>query len=103
MLHYGFILPDGTELSMDDEIRTHEQLSLKYIKDNYLTKDFRNSSCEDPTDFMVVEIGAIKVGNFARATSITVATPYFSDFIKSMVEEYGRCGYRVDRFFRKDY
>lgn len=101
MLYYGFILPDGTELTMDDTVRTHEQLSLKYIKDNYLNAQFRKSSCEDPTDFMVIEIGAIKVGNFASATSITVATPYYSEYIKSMVEEYGRHGYKIDRFHRR--
>ena len=103
MLYYGFILPDGTELEMTEGIRLHYDLALKYIKDNRYTKDFRQSSCEDPVDFMVVEVGAIKVGNFARATSITVSVPYHSDIIKAKVREYGRLGYRIDTLFRKNY
>lgn len=101
LLYYGFILPDGTELCMNDDIRTHEELSINYIKDNYLYKEYRDSSCTDPTDFMVIELGAIKVGNFANMSSITVAVPYYSDYIKSMVLEYGRKGYKIDRFFRR--
>lgn len=103
MLYYGFILPDGTELAMSEEVRLHQDLACKYIKENYLFSDFRKSSCEDMVDFMVVELGAIKVGNFASSTSITVCMPYYSDYIKSMVEEYGRKGYKIDRFFRKDF
>ena len=101
MLYYGFILPNGTELVPNDEIRTHEQLAEHYIKENYLYKDFRKSSCEDPVDFLVVDLGAIKVGNFAKATSITVAIPYYSDFIKEKVNEYACKGYRIDRFQRR--
>lgn len=103
MLYYGFILPDGTELEMTEDIRLHYDLALKYIKDNNYIRDFRKSSCEDPVDFMVVELGTIKIGNFARATSLTVAVPYFSDFVKEKVEEYGRKGYQIDCFFRKDF
>lgn len=101
LLYYGFVLPDGTELAMNDTVRLHEQLALEYIKANGLYAKFRKSSCEDPTDFMVIEVGAIKVGNFASATSITVATPYYSDYIKELVEEYGRRGYKIDRFHRR--
>lgn len=100
LLYYGFILPDGTELCMNDEIRTHEQLAIDYIKKNYYSKEYRKSSYEDPTDFLVIELGAIKVGNFANMSSITVAVPYYSDYIKLMVLEYGKKGYRIDRFFR---
>ena len=101
MLYYGFILPSGEELVMSEDIRTHEALAFAYIQKNRLMKEFRNSSCEDPVDFMVVEVGAIKVGNFANSTSITVSVPYYSDYIKSMVEMYGQKGYRIDRFFRR--
>lgn len=101
MLYYGFILPDGTELAMDDTVRTHEELAENYIKNNYLYRDFRKSSCEDPVDFLVVELGAIKVGNFAKATSVTVAIPYYSDYIKSKCEEYARIGFSIDKFRRR--
>lgn len=101
MLYYGFILPDGTELAMTEDIRLHQDLAYKYIKENCLFSDFRKSSCEDMVDFMVVELGAIKVGNFAKTTSITVAVPYYSDYIKTMVEQYGKDGFEIDRFFRK--
>lgn len=101
MLYYGFILPDGKELVMSEDIRTHELLAVNYIKENGYWKDYRNSSCEDPVDFMVIELGAIKVGNFASSTSITVSAPYYSDYIKSMVEMYSRKGYKVDHFFRR--
>lgn len=101
LLYYGFILPDGTELCMNDNVRTHEELSMNYIYNNHLYKEYRNSSCADPTDFMVIELGAIKVGNFANMSSITVAVPYYSDYIKHLVEEYGRRGYKIDRFFRR--
>ena len=101
MLYYGFILPDGTELTMSEKIRTHEDLAINYIEENRLMKDYRRSSCEDPVDYMVVELGAIKVGNFASSTSITVSVPFFSEYIKSMTEMYSKKGYRVDRFFRR--
>ncbi len=100
MLYYGFVLPDGTELTMNDNIRTHEELAENYIRTNNLYSDFRKSSCEDYVDFMVVEIGAIKVGNFAKATSITVSIPYHSDYIKSMCKEYAKIGFKVDKFRR---
>lgn len=101
MLYYGFILPDGTELVMSEEVRTHEALAINYIKENGYMKEFRRSSCEDPVDFVVIELGAIKVGNFANSTSITVSAPYYSEFIKSMVDMYASNGYRVDHFFRR--
>ena len=101
MLYYGFILPDGKELVMSDKIRTHEALALKYIKENGYAREYRCSSCEDPIDFLVIELGAIKVGNFASSTSITVSVPYYSEYIKSMVQMYSSEGYRVDRFFRR--
>lgn len=101
MLYYGFILPDGTELAMTENARLHQELAYNYIMENYLFSDFRKSSCEDMVDFMVIELGAIKVGNFAKATSITVAVPYYSDYIKTMVEQYGNYGFEIDRFFRK--
>ncbi len=101
LLYYGFILPDGTEFCMNDNVRTHEELSMNYINNNHIYKEYRNSSCADPTDFMVIELGAIKVGNFANMSSITVAVPYYLDYIKHLVEEYGRKGYKIDRFFRR--
>ena len=100
LLYYGFILPDGTELCMNDEIRTHEQLAIDYINKNYYSKEYRKLSYTDPTDFLVIELGAIKVGNFAKMSSITVAVPYYSDNVKHLAEEYGRKGYRIDRIFR---
>ena len=103
MLYYGFILPDGTELAMDDNIRTHEELAENYIKTNNLYKDFRESSCESPVDFLVLELGAIKIGNITGPISITVAIPYHSDFIKSMCEEYYKKGFRIDKFDRRNY
>ena len=100
LLYYGFILPDGTELCMNDKIRTHEKLAIDYIQNNYYSKEYRNSSYTDPTDFLVIELGAIKVGNFAKMSSITVAVPYYLDNVKHLVEEYGRKCYRIDRIFR---
>ena len=103
MLYYGFVLPDGTELVMDENIRTHEELSINFIKNNSeLSKEFRRSSL-DSVDFMVLKVGAIKVGNFARSNSITVAIPHHSELISELVIEYSRIGYKVDRIFMKDY
>ncbi len=100
MLYYGFILPDGSEIGMTDNCRLHETVALNYIKENYLFKEYRNSDMFDPVDFMVSYLGAIKVGNQATSTSITVSIPYFSDIIRKYVEQYRRLGYRIDLYKR---
>ena len=96
LLYYGFILQDGTELKMDSECRLHEELALKYIKEERLSSSFRKSPYSDPVDFMVLELGAIKVGNMAKSTTITVSRSWLTDRILSIIKKYKDQGYRVD-------
>lgn len=103
MLYYGFILPDGTELKMEGKISTHEKLAEKFIQDKGLQRDYKKSNSTTPIDYLVIDWGAIKVGNLSRSDTITVTCPYYSEIIETKVREYRENGYRIDRIFLKDY
>ena len=97
MIYYGFIMPDGTERPMTDDARLHGDLALKIIREEGYNKDFRKSDITDPVDFLVLEIGAIKVGNQAKSDSVTVKTPIYEPMIRGFVKLYQELGYRIDR------
>ena len=96
---YGFILRDGKELEAHS-IREHEQVAKEYVEKNYY-KDYIKSGYTDYTDYMVLKLGAIKVGNLANPRSITVALPYSSNLIREMCKALEEDGFYIDEVIRR--
>ena len=95
---YGFILRDGKELEAHS-IREHERVAKEYIEENY-HEDYIKSGYTDYTDYMVLKLGAIKVGNLANPKSITVAIPYFSSTVRKMCKVFEDDGFYIDEVKR---
>lgn len=55
----GFILPDGTIARKGTQ---HDDIAMEYICDANLQSQYDKSKYRDLSDFMVLELGAIKVG-----------------------------------------
>ena len=95
MLYYGFIMPDGSEYSNTPKKQLHMEIAIQIIKERYIN-DFLESEIMNPIDFLVIEVGAIKVGNRFKSSSITVRYLLENSLIRNFVELYESQGYRVD-------
>ena len=97
MITYGFILPNGTELPMK-RMDKHEDYAIEYIRNNNLMADYKSSEYNlNPIDFMVLALGAIKVGNWHDSKTILAKFPYFSKEVEHLVRYYELMGYTVER------
>ena len=91
----GFILPDGKIAKMGTQ---HDDIAMEYLNEHKLYDEYKNSKYSDLCDFMVLQMGAIKVGcnrGYERKVITYVAEQMTRDQWV-YIEYYQSKGYRLD-------
>ena len=91
----GFILPDGTIARKGTQ---HDDIAMEYICDYKLQAKYDRSKYNDLCDFMVYELGAIKVG-CNKGINPKIITFVESEMTREQwhyIEYYQNQGYRLD-------
>lgn len=92
----GFILPDGTVARKGTQ---HDDIAMEYISDHEMLSQYDRSKYQDLCDFMVYELGAIKVG-CNRGSNPKIITFVESEMNREQweyIRYYQEHGYRLDR------
>ena len=91
----GFILPDGTIARKGTQ---HDDIAMEYICDHKLQDKYDRSKYKDLCDFMVCELGAIKVG-CNKGSNPKIITFVESEMNRNQwhyIEYYQKQGYKLD-------
>ncbi len=59
----GFYLPNGNKYFQLETEKGHIEVAMRVINIENLSERFEKSKWNDPVDFLIFDIGAIKIGN----------------------------------------
>ena len=91
----GFILPDG---SVAKHGTHHDDVAMEYINEHHLFEKFAKSRYRDLCDFMIFEMGALKVGcNSGNPKVVTFHEELMTRDQWVYIQYYQVHGYRLDR------
>ena len=78
----GFIFPNGNVITPDYTL-SHESMASRYIRDNGLVEDYRNSTHSSAQDFLVFKLNAMQIRSGGAKVLILLFKnqDYFKDFI----------------------
>lgn len=91
----GFILPNGTVARKGTQ---HDDIAMEYISDHGMLSQYDRSKYQDLCDFMVYELGAIKVG-CNRGSNPKIITFVESEMNREQweyIRYYQELGYKLD-------
>ena len=88
-----FVLQSGKELNVDFE-KGHNDVALEYIEEKGYKRDMQKLSV-DPIKYMVLYLGAAKVGSKTEGKIIEVCVPYSTRKVEEAVKKYQECGYEI--------
>ena len=91
----GFILPDGTAARNGTH---HDDVAMDYICTHHLLEKYDKSQHRDLCDFMIYELGALKVGsNSGDPRVVTFHEDAMTREQWVYIQYYQNSGYRLDR------
>lgn len=88
-----FVLQSGKELNVDFE-KGHNDVALEYIEEKGYKRDMQKLSV-DPIKYMVLYLGAAKVGSKTEGKIVEVCVPYSTRKVEETVKKYKECGYEI--------
>lgn len=90
----GFILPDGKIAKHGTQ---HDDVAMEFISENHLLDKYDKSRYRDICDFMIFEMGALKVGsNSGNPKVITFCEEKMTKEQWVYILYYQNMGYRLD-------
>lgn len=92
-IRIGFIFGDGTFF---DDGNTHVEIANAYIEEQGLQEKFSKSKYDFPIDFLIMKLGAIKVGNLYEDKVISFKERLMTEKQFEYINQFYGLGYKID-------